>query len=370
MKVRNAQGFQWHRTVDFDDASNEVLLIDQNVLPHEFRTLRTSDFVGTAEAIERMTVRGAGAIGAAAAWGFAQGIRAWPDDKHVGREFFTHIDRVFQVLGTARPTAVDPMNALRWMRRNLDHAASSSVAEWKRLALSLARQFSHENIEDCKRIGEHGSALICDQSRVLTHCNAGWLAFVDYGSATAPIYNAWDQGKRFHVFCDETRPRLQGSALTAWELYNHGVDHTIIADNAAGFLMSRKQIDMVITGSDRVIAATGEVANKIGTYTKAVLAHHHRIPFYIAIPMSTIDWDLRSGEDIPIEQRHENEIHEVRGMSATGSWEKIRVSNPGSSAQNYGFDITPAELITGIITPHGIFHPRDLKNLPAHFRSF
>jgi methylthioribose-1-phosphate isomerase len=198
--------------------------------------------------------------------------------------------------------------------------------------------------------------------KILTHCNAGWLAFVDVGSATAPMYAAQAQGKKFHVFCDETRPRSQGATLTAWELAQQKISHQIIADNAAGHLMQRGEIDMVIVGSDRTLGRTGEVANKIGTYTKAVLAARHKIPFYVAIPLSTIDWNLKSGFEIPIEERHESEVLGAWGAPQNPKSKSVyvRVANPGSGARNPGFDVTPAELITGIITPLGIFKPREL----------
>jgi methylthioribose-1-phosphate isomerase len=206
--------------------------------------------------------------------------------------------------------------------------------------------------------------------KILTHCNAGWLAFVDVGSATAPMYAAQAQGKKFHVFCDETRPRSQGATLTAWELAQQKVSHQIIPDNAAGHLMQRGEIDLVIVGSDRTLGRTGEVANKIGTYTKAVLAKRHGIPFYVAIPLSTIDWNLKRGFDIPIEERCESEVLGAWGIitspqSAVRSPQPakrvyVRVANPTSGARNPGFDVTPAELITGIITPAGIFKPKEL----------
>ncbi len=195
---------------------------------------------------------------------------------------------------------------------------------------------------------------------VLTHCNAGWLAFVDIGSATAPMYAAQAAGRKFHVYCDETRPRSQGATLTAWELAQQKISHQIIADNAAGHLMQRGKIDMVIVGSDRTLGRTGEVANKIGTYTKAVLARRHGVPFYVAIPLSTIDWKLQSGFDIPIEERNESEVLGAWGVTDKGRREYVRVANPGSGAFNAGFDVTPAELITGIITPAGIFKPGEL----------
>ncbi len=205
--------------------------------------------------------------------------------------------------------------------------------------------------------------------KILTHCNAGWLAFVDVGTATAPMYAAQAQGKKFHVFCDETRPRSQGATLTAWELAQQKISHEIIADNAAGHLMQRGEIDLVIVGSDRTLGRTGEVANKIGTYTKAVLAKRHGIPFYVAIPLSTIDWQLKSGFDIPIEERDESEVlghgaltkSKFRIQNSKFDLQVyVRVANPTSPARNPGFDVTPPELITGIITPAGIFKPREL----------
>jgi len=194
---------------------------------------------------------------------------------------------------------------------------------------------------------------------LLTHCNAGWLACVDIGTATAPMYAAQAQGRKFNVFCDETRPRSQGATLTAWELAQQKVSHQVIADNAAGHLLQRGEIDLVIVGSDRTLGRTGEVTNKIGTYTKAVLAKRHGVPFYVAIPLSTIDWRLKRGRDIPIEERAECEVLGAWGTNGKGAREYVRVANPSSRAFNPGFDVTPGELITGIITPAGIFRPRD-----------
>jgi S-methyl-5-thioribose-1-phosphate isomerase len=241
------------------------------------------------------------------------------------------------------------------------------VAEKQSLALGAAEQFAHEDVRHCEAIGRHGAKLIRRGMKILTHCNAGWLAFVDVGSATAPMYAAQAQGKKFHVFCDETRPRSQGATLTAWELAQQKIPHQIIADNAAGHLMQRGEIDLVIVGSDRTLGRTGEVANKIGTYTKAVLAKRHDIPFYVAIPLSTIDWHLDSGADIPIEERDEEEVLGAWGAGVNSKFKiqnskrnYVRVANPASGARNPGFDVTPAELITGIITPAGIFKPREL----------
>jgi S-methyl-5-thioribose-1-phosphate isomerase len=232
--------------------------------------------------------------------------------------------------------------------------------ERQQLALEAAEAFANEDVEHCREIGRHGAPLIRNGMKILTHCNAGWLAFVDIGSATAPVYAAQEQGKRFHVFCDETRPRCQGATLTAWELAQQDVSHDVIADNAAGHLFQRGEINMVIVGSDRTLGRTGEVANKIGTYTKAVLAHRHRVPFYVAIPRSTIDWNLKSGAEIPIEERDEAEVLGAWGTDAKGARRYVRVANPGSRGRNPGFDVTPAELVTGIITPVGIFKPHEL----------
>jgi S-methyl-5-thioribose-1-phosphate isomerase len=237
-----------------------------------------------------------------------------------------------------------------------------TVEEKKNLALAAAEEFANEDVRHCEEIGIHGEKLIRNGAKILTHCNAGWLAFVDIGSATAPMYAAQKLGKKFHVFCDETRPRSQGATLTAWELAQQKISHQIIADNAAGHLMQRGEIDLVIVGSDRTLGRTGEVANKIGTYTKAVLAARHKIPFYVAIPLSTIDWNLKRGFDIPIEERNESEVLGAWGISFRGQREFVRVANPASGARNPGFDVTPPELITGIITPAGIFKPQELWN--------
>ncbi|HMJ89945.1 MAG TPA: S-methyl-5-thioribose-1-phosphate isomerase [Candidatus Acidoferrum sp.] len=356
MNVRIGKRVQHFRTVTFDAATNRVQLIEQRLLPHRFEIIETNDFRETALAIKDMIVRGAGAIGATAAYGLAQGVRAFQGSDLA--KFKRHINVVYETLKTARPTAVDPVNAMLQLRAEMK--AGQSVEEQQALALAAAEDFANEDVRHCREIGEHGAKLIRNGARVLTHCNAGWLAFVDYGSATAPMYAARERGKKFHVFCDETRPRCQGGTLTAWELAQQGISHDIIADNAAGFLMSRGEIDLVIVGSDRTLGRTGEVANKIGTYTKAVLAHRHGIPFYVAIPLSTIDWNIASGHKIPIEERHEDEVLGAWGITKAGQREYIRVANPSSHARNPGFDVTPAELITGIITPKGIFRPQDL----------
>ncbi|MCU0772868.1 MAG: S-methyl-5-thioribose-1-phosphate isomerase [Verrucomicrobia bacterium] len=355
-----------YRTVSFDAATNAVVLIEQRMLPHQFQLVQTADYRETAAAIRDMIVRGAGAIGATAAYGLAQGVRAFRGSGLAA--FEKHVARVFQALADARPTAVDPLNAMRGVLAEMQ--AGETVAERQALALAAAEEFAHENVNNCRAIGQQGARLIRHGMTVLTHCNAGWLAFVDIGTATAPLYAAQARGKRFRVICDETRPRCQGSSLTAWELAQQGIEHRVIADNAAGHLMQRGEIDLVIVGSDRVLGRTGEVANKIGTYTKAVLAHRHKIPFYVAIPLSTIDWTLESGEAIPIEERDADEVLCADGLllhpqSSTrnpqsGRRVQIRVANPTSRALNPGFDVTPPELITAIITPLGLFKPKDL----------
>jgi S-methyl-5-thioribose-1-phosphate isomerase len=348
------------RTVAFNAAQNTVQLIEQRLLPHRFEIIDTADFRATAAAIRDMTVRGAGAIGATAAYGLAQGARAFRGSD-LGK-FNVHLDTVQKTLAEARPTAVDPVNAMNAVRRAL--RAGETVEEQQALALAAAEEFAHDDVRHCAAIGQHGVKLIRSGMRILTHCNAGWLAFVDIGSATAPLYAAQKAGKKFHVFCDETRPRCQGATLTAWELAQQKISHQIIADNAAGHLMQRGEIDLVIVGSDRTLGRTGEVANKIGTYTKAVLARRHGIPFYVAIPLSTIDWKLRRGLDIPIEERSEAEVLGAWGVApgaaARARCQYTRIANPTSGARNPGFDVTPPELITGIITPEGIYRPTQL----------
>jgi S-methyl-5-thioribose-1-phosphate isomerase len=357
---------QHFRTVTFDAGKNSVLLIEQRLLPHEFKTVATKDYRETARAITDMIVRGAGAIGATAAYGLAQGALAFRGNDL--KKFSTHMEIVYRTLRIARPTAVDPVNAMHQTLRAM--WVGETVAEQQSLALAAAEEFSNEDVRHCEEIGKHGAKLIRNGMKILTHCNAGWLAFVDIGTATAPLYAAQSQGKKFHVFCDETRPRSQGATLTAWELAQQKISHQIIADSAAGHLMQRGEIDLVIVGSDRTLGRTGEVTNKIGTYAIAVLAERHKIPFYVAIPLSTIDWNLKGGFEIPIEERSESEVLGAWGIlekriaeSGTSAFAErvyIRIANPSSGARNPGFDVTPADLITGIITPLGIFKPQEL----------
>jgi methylthioribose-1-phosphate isomerase len=361
----SVQGRTRHfRTVTYDAARNEVRLIEQRLLPHDFKIIATQNFHETARAISDMVVRGAGAIGATAAYGLAQGAAAFR-----GRDMARckrHVQQVYRTLKDARPTAVDPVNAMNQVMTVM--CKGQTVEEKQSLAIAAAEEFANKDVAHCEAIGRHGAPLIKEGMNVLTHCNAGWLAFVDVGSATAPMYEAQRLGRKFHVFCDETRPRCQGATLTAWELGQQKISHQVIADNAAGLLFERGEIDLVIVGSDRTLGRSGEVANKIGTYTKAVLAQRHGVPFYVAIPLSTIDWELKSGREIPIEQRSEAEVLGSWGVLENGRREYVRIANPTSGAFNPGFDVTPPELITGIITPKGIFAPQELWQKRAVLR--
>ncbi|HUI07006.1 MAG TPA: S-methyl-5-thioribose-1-phosphate isomerase [Verrucomicrobiae bacterium] len=310
----------------------DVIAINQPLLPHRFELVRLKNHRQTAQAIQTMIVRGAGTIGAAAGYGLAQ---AWLED--------VDIEKAYRTLLATRPTAADLKHALDRVRAHLD----DPVGEADRIA--------DEYAERGRRIGEVGLSLIRNGSRVLTHCNAGWLALVDWGSAPAPIYLAHRQGRKVFVWVDETRPRNQGSSLTSWEFLQEGVPHKIIADNAGGYFMQRGEVDLCLVGADR-IAANGDVANKIGTYQKAVLAREHGIPFYVAAPSSTIDLKCRSGADIPIEERDEAEVHCV-----SEGGRHVRISPRGARAANPAFDVTPARYISGIITENGIFKPGEVR---------
>lgn len=329
-----------------------VQIIDQRALPHRWviEDLRRVDEV--AAAIKDMHVRGAGLIGATAGYGmYLAALEAEGDIPGYLREAG---DR----LKATRPTAVN----LAWaVDRQLRALAAAGPDEITRVALQTARDIADEDAEACRRIGEHGCRLINDISRtknggpvrILTHCNAGWLAFVDYGSATAPIYAAHDQGIPVHVWVDETRPRSQGSKLTAWELGQHGVPHAIIADNTGGHLMQHGMVDLVIVGTDRT-TRTGDVANKIGTYLKALAARDNGVPFYVALPSSSFDWTMRDGlREIPIEERGSEEVKYADGLHE-GRHVEVLVAPVGSPAANYGFDVTPSRLVTGLITERGI----------------
>ena len=308
-----------------------VKMIDQRLLPHELRILEIRDVEGVARAIESMAIRGAPAIGAAAAYGLALAEITGED-----------LDRAAARLRRTRPTGHDLFAAIDRVLRDVEGGRSARDA-----ALAYAR----EDVDRCRAIGRAGGRLIKDGMKVLTHCNAGALATVDVGTVMAPLRAAKAAGVDFFVYASETRPYLQGSRLTAWELGQEGIPHAIVVDAAAGHLLQRGEVDLVIVGADR-IAANGDTANKIGTYPKAVLAKAHGIPFYVAAPMTTVDWGARTGRAIPIEERPEDEVLEVAG---------VRVAPKGSHARNFAFDVTPARYITGFVTDLGLMTPAELR---------
>ena len=310
-----------------------VKLIDQRKLPAKFEIYEARTTEDVAYAIKEMVVRGAPAIGITAAYGMAQ---AWL----MGED----VNEAFEKLRNTRPTAHDLFYALNLMREAINSGED---------AVKRAERYAEDIIGRCERIGEHGEKLIKDGYRILTHCNAGALAVGDWGTATAPIRKAHRKGKNIFVWVDETRPRLQGARLTAWEMVQEGIQHAVIADNAAGYFMRRGEIDMVIVGADR-ITRNGDVANKIGTYEKAVVAKENDIPFYVAAPISTFDFSLKSGDEIPIEERREEEVLFCR---------ECRIAPKESRARNPAFDVTPAKYITGIITENGVFRPDEVWKL-------
>jgi len=336
-----------------------VVVIDQRLLPHKFALLRLKNHRETANAIQTMIVRGAGTIGATAGYGLAQACME-TSRQSKWRRFFDYVRRAYLTLLKTRPTAADLKHALDRIEARVEEADDVEMA--CAVAIAEAENIADEYERRGRKIAEAGLPLIKSGTRVLTHCNAGWLALLDWGSATAPIYLAHRKGRKVFVWVDETRPRNQGANLTSWELLQEGVPHKIIADNAAGFLMRRGEVDLCIVGADR-IAANGDVANKIGTYEKAVLARENGVPFYVAAPTSTIDLTCQSGENIPIEERDENEVHYVCGRNARGAVERVRISPGKAVAANPAFDVTPARYITGIITETGIVRPHEVKKL-------
>lgn len=329
-----------------------VRIIDQRRLPWAFEVIDLESVAEVAHAIREMAVRGAGCIGATAGYGMALAAMEAQNEAQLNARA--------QSLIETRPTAVN----LAWaVNRQLAVLRNQPVETWQSIAKHEAEAIVDEDAAACAEIGVHGLQLIREIAakkpgeivNVLTHCNAGWLAFVDHGSATAPIYAAHDAGIKMHVWVDETRPRNQGARLTAWELAQHGVPHTVIADNTGGHLMQHGLVDLVITGADRV-TRNGDVANKIGTYLKALAAKDNGVPFYVALPSSTFDWSITDGvKNIPIEQRGGEEVTWMEGTDASGALHEVRVVPAASPAVNYAFDVTPARLVTGLITERGVF---------------
>ncbi len=340
------------RTIWVEPDGWSVGIIDQTRLPHEFVLVQLRSVEEAAHAIEAMLVRGAPLIGATAAYGMALAMQEDPSD--------ASLERAYARLAKTRPTAINLLWALDAMRAALAPLGANGRAE---AAYKKAAEICDEDVEINRRIGANGLPLIreiaatkkSDEAvNILTHCNAGWLATVDWGTATSPIYQAHNEGIPVHVWVDETRPRNQGASLTAWELGHHGVPHTVIADNVGGHLMQHGLVDFCIVGTDRT-TSTGDVANKIGTYLKALAAHDNGVPFYVALPSPTIDWTIEDGvASIPIEQRAPEEVSQIRGRTADGKIETVTITPEGSPAANYAFDVTPARLVTGLITERGI----------------
>ena len=344
-----------YRAIFTTGDGTEVRVIDQTLLPHRFETIGLDTVADAARAIRDMVVRGAPLIGATAAYGVALAMRADPSD--------LSLKQALALLASTRPTAVN----LRWA---LDAAAALlhplPPGDRAGAAYDFAIRLCEDDVRINRSIGEHGLAVFREIAgrpgagagpkrdiNVMTHCNAGWLATVDWGTATAPVYLAHDEGVRVHVWVRETRPRLQGAGLTAWELGEHGVPHTLVSDSAAGHLLGRGEVDLVIVGTDRTTAA-GDVANKVGTYPLALAARDNGVPFYVAVPSPSIDWTIEDGTTIPIEERDPDEITSVRGVDEDGVERRVRVAPEGTRAVNYAFDVTPRRLVTGLVTERGV----------------
>ncbi|KAF0114019.1 MAG: methylthioribose-1-phosphate isomerase [Rhodospirillaceae bacterium] len=361
MKV---DGKSWRTIWGADENRGGVEIIDQTALPHAFRTVTLETVADAARAIKTMQVRGAPLIGVTAAYGLALAMREDPSD--------ANLHQGSALLLATRPTAVN----LRWAVERMNaHLAPLSSAERAGAAWQQAAVLWAEDIAINQAIGQAGLGLLrslweakgCRPLDILTHCNAGWLATVDWGTALAPVYMAHDAGLPLHVWVDETRPRNQGASLTAWELGRHGVPHTVIVDNAGGHLMQHGRVDLCLVGSDRT-TRRGDVCNKIGTYLKALAAHDNGVPFYVALPGSTIDWTLSDGiAEIPIEQRGAEEISHMTGRTGEGTLATITLTPPTSAVANYAFDVTPARLVTGLITERGLCPASGLSTLfPEH----
>jgi S-methyl-5-thioribose-1-phosphate isomerase len=339
-----------YRTIWLEEG--KVYLIQQNLLPFKFEIFCSTDYRQTCRAITEMLVRGAGAIGSAGGFAMAQAFLAAPR-----KNWLAFINRAKAEIEQTRPTAQNLFYAT-----NRVYQAALASSDPGLVAGQTAQAIADEDVAACQKIGELGNQLLPTKCNIATHCNAGWLAFTDYGSALAPIYAAQQAQKQIFVYTDETRPRSQGARLTAWELANQNIPHAIIADNAAAHLMQQHKLDLFIVGADR-IARNGDVANKIGTLEKAICAKNFGIPFYVAAPSSTIDLQSKSGQDIPIEERSAEEIFFQTGPDNEGNLHRILVSSPGSAAVNPAFDVTPAKFITAIITEKGIFKPNEICKL-------
>ncbi|MFP4050438.1 MAG: S-methyl-5-thioribose-1-phosphate isomerase [Thermoplasmata archaeon] len=329
MKVKTGRGIKDMKAVWMIE--DKVKMIDQRFLPNELKYFTAEDYKDIKRAIKEMMIRGAPSIGVTAAYGMAQAALQGKD-----------IEKAEETIKSARPTAYDLFYAVDYMIDNMDNDPKEA-----------AEEYSSSVVEKCRKIGENGAELIEDEYSILTHCNAGALATVDYGTALAPMRVANEQGKEIFVYADETRPRLQGARLTSWELYNENIPHAVIVDNAAGHYMQRNKIDMVIVGTDRIVA-NGDIANKIGTYEKAVVAKENEIPFYVAAPITTFDPGIDDGFDIPIEERDESEVCRINGTC---------IMPEQSEARNPAFDVTPSRYITGYITEKGVFTTSEIEDM-------
>ncbi len=359
MKVRMGDATKEFRTLWREGGT--IRLIDQRKLPHSFEITSLEDHDETAEAIKDMVLRGAGAIGVAGGYGMAQAALEAEDLPL--QEFQTYMQEAAERLNKTRPTAA---NLFKAIDRCLRAAEESDVSERVQTVLNEADAIAEEDLSASRKIGEYGLELIGDGFRILTHCNAGALAFIDYGTALSPIRFAHYQGKEVFVFVDETRPRCQGSRLTAWELEQEGIPYAVIVDNAAGYFMMRGDVDMVLVGADR-IAANGDVANKIGTYEKAVIAKENGIPFYVAAPRMTFDLGCRNGDEIEIEERSPEEVRGIWGVNDEGTALKILIAEKGATVRNPAFDVTPAKYVSGFLTEKGILRPPYAESIRKAF---
>ena len=352
-----------YRSIWLNSDGWSVDVIDQTRLPHAFEVMNLKSLEDACIAISDMVVRGAPLIGATAAYGYSLALRADSSD--------TGMTEAYDALLATRPTAVN----LRWaLDRVHNRIRSLNPDERIEAALGEAQQIAEIDVETNHQIGLHGLELIREAAatkpagepvNILTHCNAGWLATVDWGTATAPIYLAHNEGIPLHVWVDETRPRNQGAHLTAWELGHHGIDHSLIVDNTGGHLMQHGMVDLCLVGSDRT-ASNGDVCNKIGTYLKALAAKDNNVPFYVCLPGSTIDWTIDKGSDIPIEQRDSKEVSEITGKHPDGEVKTVSITPDGTESANYAFDVTPARLVTGLITERSVVKP-DPESMRAAF---